>query len=149
MKELIDLYGQIDWKESSENSRLNSFQRLTLTMLWLRNYPSLKILAWIANMDPSSISRMLNDTVELLWNALKGFVAIPRITERLHHAKRIWNYLVVLVVDGTEQKVLQSKKKAKANITYSGKKKMHTFTKLIAVTPNGKICFISDSYPGI
>jgi hypothetical protein len=117
-------------------------------MIWLRQYPSLKLLAWIFGVDASTICRTIQDVTKELWNSLGPKLQFPSLVERIEHGKRLGKYFIVLVIDGSEQQILESVVKKKGNITFSGKKKFHTFTKLIGVAPNGRIWFISKSFPG-
>jgi hypothetical protein len=52
------------------------------------------------------------------------------------------------IIDGTEQQVLISQNKSIEMSTYSGKKGKHTFSIMIAVTPDVHLCYISNSYVG-
>jgi hypothetical protein len=52
------------------------------------------------------------------------------------------------VIDGAEQEVLACSEKTVSKATFSGKKNYHTFTKLLVVSPKGKIYFVSRSFPG-
>jgi len=118
--DFLDLYQRIEWS-GGKNLQLTPFQRLAITMVWMRNYPSNKMLAWMIGVDPSTISRITSETVDLLWKAVHKEIAIPvNLTDRLQTAKRVWRYLVVMVIDGTEQHVLQSVKKQKANCGFNG-----------------------------
>jgi hypothetical protein len=59
-------------------------------------------------------------------------------TKSLESSQLLWNDFRLQRESGDT-----SVKKEKANITYSGKKKKHTFTKLVAVSPAGRFWFIS------
>lgn len=58
------------------------------------------------------------------------------------------NYYTQFVVDGFEQSIYSSSNEHVKNATFSGKKKKHTFTKLLFVTTNGWVVKLGDSYPG-
>jgi hypothetical protein len=75
-------------------------------------------------------------------------VYFPDFEERKKLSQQLWKYKIVLIIDGTEQKLMESITPGVKNTTYSGKKHQHSFTKLIAVLPNGRIAFISESYVG-
>jgi hypothetical protein len=64
------------------------------------------------------------------------------------HAVQFHNKVIVIVVDGSEQKVQCPKSKLYEQLVYSGKKRQHSFTLLLACSPQGRIYFISKSYPG-
>jgi hypothetical protein len=106
-------------------------------------------LAWIFNLDVSTICRIINNTLKILYSALCHLVAVPSIGDRLFNGVKIGNYFVTMALDGTEQQIYQSVDPHKKNINFSGKKQMHTFTTLIGVSLDGRIRFVSFSYSGI
>lgn len=55
---------------------------------------------------------------------------------------------MTIIIDETEQQVLISQDKSIEMSTYSGKKGKHTFSVVIAVTSDGHLCYISNSYVG-
>lgn len=150
-EQFSDLFQKLSWKETSggsSNFSLTPTQRLLVTMIWLCQYPSLNMLAWIFGVDPSTICRTISAVTQQMWKALGPKLQIPDLVERLSLCRKLGKYIIVMIVDGSEQQILESVVKRKSNITFSGKKKLHTFTKLIGVAPNGRIWFISKSYPG-
>eukprot|EP00761_Pharyngomonas_kirbyi_P010455 gb/GECH01010475.1/.p1 GENE.gb/GECH01010475.1/~~gb/GECH01010475.1/.p1 ORF type:complete len:190 (+),score=16.42 gb/GECH01010475.1/:1-570(+) len=55
---------------------------------------------------------------------------------------------ITVVIDGSEQSILKPNHRQREEICYSGKKAKHTFTKLGACTPKGRILFLSETYEG-
>ncbi|KAL9641794.1 hypothetical protein ABK040_011780 [Willaertia magna] len=53
-----------------------------------------------------------------------------------------------VLFDGSKQQISVSKEKNIEQVTYSEKKKLYIFTKLVICSPNGFIYFISSSYAG-
>jgi hypothetical protein len=53
-----------------------------------------------------------------------------------------------IIIDGMEQKIYSCSDKQISKASYSGKKSAHTFTKLIGVSREGNILFLSPSYIG-
>jgi hypothetical protein len=145
-EELLKILQQND--KDTTNFSFTPVQRLLLTMIWLRQYPSTRFLAWIFGVDKSTISRTIASMVELMWTSLQSKLEFPGIKTCVEHGRRLGKYFVTVVVDGSEQQILESVNTRKKNVTFSGKKKFHTFTKLIAVLPNGKFVFMSPSQPG-
>jgi hypothetical protein len=86
---------------------------------------------------------------EKLYTNLQQEIYIPSEIDRKNQGKYLRKFQVVMVVDGTEQPVVASLEKKKTILTYSGKQKEHTFTKLIGVGLSGRIWFISTSYAGM
>jgi hypothetical protein len=52
-------------------------------------YPSLKLLAWILGLDPSTVSRMLNSKLERVWISLEEIVSIPPALEQQQTAQKL------------------------------------------------------------
>lgn len=131
--------------------KLNSHEHLFLFLMWMKHYPTYQFLSWITNLAVSTVETYIMSTFDLLfqWCKLKDEVKIPTC-EELNKAGKILcgNYLVVGVVDGTEQRVLKSTLKLIEQGFFSGKKRLHTFTTLILCSPQGQIYYISPSYPG-
>ena len=77
-------------------------------------------------------------------------ISIPSsIEERRKHWFQLGDGLnYELVVDGMGHEINLCSDEYIKKSTFSGKKKYNTFTKLIAVTKEGFIWFISKSYPG-
>jgi hypothetical protein len=53
-----------------------------------------------------------------------------------------------MIIDGMEHAIYQSSDTLLKGTTFSGKKGYHTFTKLVGVNKEGKIWFLSKSFPG-
>ena len=58
------------------------------------------------------------------------------------------NQWVTIVLDGTEQQIYKPIDNENEKLVYSGKKKYHSLSKLIACSPKGRIYWISQSYEG-
>jgi hypothetical protein len=83
-----------------------------------------------------------------LYQQFSSILKFPTLEERKKNGKNFYDYLVTVVLDGTEQMVVCPKNKLIENGVYSGKYQQHTFTKLIACSPNGIIYYIGNSYAG-
>jgi len=55
---------------------------------------------------------------------------------------------IYMCVDGSEQQIYKPSSSTLDSFHYSGKKSKHTFTKLLACSPRGKIYYLSQSFPG-
>src|SRR5687767_4905744 len=87
---------------------------------------------------------MLKKMHSILQNEIK----MPPLSKRLAQQKFIRHFDITMVIDGTEQKIVASTDRRKVTITFSGKKQVHTCTKLIGVGLSGKVWYVSPSYPG-
>lgn len=68
--------------------------------------------------------------------------------ERFCHRYTLGNKCLVLLLDGTEQRVVKPTAAFMSSIFWSSKKKQFSINKLIGVTVDGLIVWMSDSYPG-
>jgi hypothetical protein len=135
-----------------QNVRANQItllQRLLITLTCLRHGISQQLVAFIFGCSQPTVSRILHETVYQLYDLADDEIQLPEQHEKDELYELQDGKQIVLVVDGAEQRVQSSDFKLLQNINFSGKKHLHTFTKLIAVDPVlGKIRFISNSYPG-
>jgi hypothetical protein len=144
-----ECYKQLPNERNLQPDQMTLFERLMVTLTWLRNGISQNFLAFIFRCSQATVSRILHDTVDNLYQIADAAIKIPEEDERESLSESFEGKQIVLVVDGAEQRVLSSTDKLLQNINFSGKKHLHTFTKLLAVDPvEGKIRFISGSYPG-
>lgn len=81
-------------------------------------------------------------------NIFKESIHIPNLAIRYKSWFRIENELYSVIIDGLEQRITSSSDKEVSFHSFSGKKKYHSFTKLLGVNQFGKIWFISRSYLG-
>jgi len=98
--------------------------------------------------DQATIAQTINSVIQEMWVSLQSKLVIPDLNTRIKKGRRLGKYFISVIVDGSEQQILESLSKRKKSVTFSGKKKFHTFTKLIGILPNGRIVFISLSLPG-
>jgi hypothetical protein len=127
-----------------------SIKQLVITLFWMRNYCTASIINWMFDVSETTVYRWIHFVIEELDNCIqiKNSLLFPDYEERKKFSITLWKYQIALVIDGTEQELMESLSPGIKNTTYSGKKSQHSFTKLIAVLPNGKIAFISKSYVG-
>jgi hypothetical protein len=123
-------------------------EKLMISLVWLRQAITYNFAAFLFSCHSSTISRTLQQMIQVLMEIADEEVTIPPKSQREQDAELFEGKEIVLIVDGAEQQVFSSSDKLLQNINFSGKKKKHTFTKLLAVNPLGKIQFVSDSYPG-
>jgi len=91
---------------------------------------------------------MLAVTLDICYSDLMLQCTFRNKDERLRMSRDFHGRVVTVVIDGTEQQVQISRSKFIEQACYSGKKNLHTFTLMIAVSPNGRIYYVSPSYTG-
>lgn len=128
---------------------LNSGEQLLLFLLWLRHYPSQVLIASFFHVSQVTVSRIIQQMINSFELFFDQCLQFPKLrTQREKNNVNFRGQKVSVIVDGTEQEIYLSSNKMIERATYSGKKHKHTFTKLIACSPNGIIYFISQSYNG-
>lgn len=86
--------------------------------------------------------------MELVRDEISQNICFPDLEERRKIFFNVDNEVFSTIIDGMEQKVMSSSDKGINSAIFSGKKKYHTLTKLIAVSRTGYIWFLSSSYFG-
>lgn len=142
LKEISPKLPQRLWKKTSWK------ENLLITLLYMRQYISIKFLSWIFGIDGSTISRNMQATMSVLSSWANDMIVFPPEQTRLKNSVFFKNAQISIIVDGTEQQVAVPESKLIEQAVYSGKKKKHTFTRLLGVSPLGHIYFLSPSHPG-
>ena len=135
-------------KESGRTRRLSPSNMLLATLLFLRQYPTHLFLAYMFHVSRPTISRTISFVMDCLYDFFRGTLVLPPRAIRDRESKILRGRRVSVVIDGTEQRVCKSQFKDVEQAFYSGKKKSHTLTTLLAVSPTGFIYFLSGSYFG-
>lgn len=76
------------------------------------------------------------------------FVQPPEFDERRFFAATVSSFMLSAIVDGTEQRCFNSRNNTTNAAFYSAKKKQHSVNILIVCSPQMKVYFVSQSYPG-
>jgi hypothetical protein len=83
----------------------------------------------------------------LYWKLYKNYNNLNNLNFK--EFKLIGSKKIVMVIDGTEQKVSCPQNLGLSKAIYSGKKSVHSFTKLVGISPiTNKIIYITKSYGG-
>ena len=124
--------------------------RLLMTMIWLRIYPTYDVLGFLFDLDKSNIGRNLQGVLSVLQQELGDEIQWPDKSQRKRDlAAFMQNFPdVVAIVDATEQPTQRPKDGETQKTYYSGKKKRHTLKTQIVVAPNGELLAVSQTVPG-
>jgi hypothetical protein len=118
-----------------------------LLLLFLRQYPTIRFLAWIFQSSTHTIESIIWQAINIIFRiASKHFDRFPSYEERQQTAIKFYGHNIILIVDGTEQKIVEHVNNAYANQTRSGKKGYHSCSKIVGVTPTGQARLIGRSY---
>ncbi len=133
--------------------------RLLLTLFWLRVYTTYEVVGFLYGLDKTNIEDILNDGLATL-ETMTTFALERPPSERakLRSPAAVMDAFpdVRLIVDAKEQRIQRPKNKKQDDGTtddrqkpyYSGKKKAHTLKSELAVAPDGRIEYVSESVPG-
>lgn len=168
IEEFNALYAEVaDKIEAYDESRLNQRERkrgigagsqykqdarnrLLMTMIWLRIYPTYEVLGFLFDLDKSNISRNLQGILAVLRRELGDQIQWPDQSQRKRKLATFMQDFpdVVAIVDATEQPTRRPQEEQTQKTYYSGKKKRHTLKTQIVVAPDGELIDISETVPG-
>ncbi len=130
--------------------------RLLLTLVWLRVYPTLEVLGFFFGLDKTNAEDNLKDVLATL-DTLTRFAYDRPAGDRpkMRSVQAVMDAFpdVCLVIDAKEQRVQRpggedGTGNSRQKPFYSGKKKAHTLKTQVAVDPQGRFLSVSQSVPG-
>jgi hypothetical protein len=125
---------------------------LLLTVIWLRQYPTNEVLAFLFGVSDSTVSRIISRVLPLLEASGRDTMRMPdpgRKRRKSLDALLDDTPALAVVIDTFEQRVQRPRTKAAADALYSGKKKQHTLKSHITVDETtGTVCDVSESHDG-
>ena len=131
---------------------LDPRDQLLVPLVWLRRYPTHEVLAWLFDVSPATVLRIVARLVPVLEQLGHAPMRFP--DPGRHHRRQFDALLadlpdLAVVIDTFEQKVQRPQRRAEADTWYSGKKKTHTIKSQVAVdVHSGRFCAIGESVPG-
>jgi len=143
---------------------LESRDQILLAVVWLRQYPTHEVLAYLFGVSDSSVSRLVERVLPLLEQNGRDTMRMPDPGKK--HRRTLDALLqetphLAVLIDSFEQRVQRprlgsgsgsssQKPESKQKDTfYSGKKKQHTLKSQVAVDEfTGQIVDVSQSVPG-
>lgn len=106
--------------------------------IFLRQYPTVRFISWIFESTSSVIHDLLWKAINCVYRvAHTHFETFPSYEERQKTALQFYGHNIVLILDGTEQKIVEHVRNEIAKKTRSGKKSYHSVSKIVGVTPTG------------
>lgn len=133
---------------SVDGVKLTTRDRLLLCILNLRHNFGFTILAHLFNIHEGHARRVFHAVVDVLFELSQKYIILPSKEERDKEARFFRGWKISVVVDGSEQPCSKSNDTRIERHCFSGKKHLHTFTKLLFVSPQGKIYMMSRSQGG-
>lgn len=128
--------------------KIDAQGRLLLTLIWMRHYTTESLLEWIFEIPAKQVHTYIRSSVGVLFTSLRNTLHFPSYSNRMRQSIPWRGRYIVIVIDGTEQHILKPHLSMFERLVYSGKKRKHTLTKLLMVSPSGIIYYLSPSYPG-
>lgn len=131
---------------------LDGRDQLLLTVIWLRQYPTHEVLAYLFGVSDSTVSRVIERVLPLLEQAGRATMRMPdpgrkrrrQLDALLHDTPDL-----AVVIDSFEQKVQRPKAGDERDGGYSRKKATHTIKSQVAVDEDtGQVVDVSPSVTG-
>lgn len=127
--------------------------RLLLTLVWAKLYPSGLLLEYLFGIDESTVGRTIKDVTPLLkgrflLSALKDLHKGRKPLRTIEELKALIPDLDAILADATEQKILRPKDGRKRRPYHSGKKRNFTVKTQIAVNTKGLLIHASPTVGG-
>ncbi|MBY0461250.1 MAG: transposase [Gemmataceae bacterium] len=124
--------------------------RILLTVVWLRVYPTYAVLGYFFGVAESTARRLVEQVLPVLEQAGRDTMRMPEVTRTrgrsLPKVLRETPALAV-VIDSFEQPVQRPQRRQRR--FYSGKKKRHTVKSQVTVDEDtGRVADVSDTVPG-
>ena len=139
-------------KGGGRHADLAARDQILLAVIWLRQYPTNEVLAFLFGVSDSTVSRLVNRIVPLLEASGKDTMRMPDPGRK--HRKELDVLLketpeLAVIIDTFEQRVQRCKNHKDADEYFSGKKKQHTLKPQVAVDEHdGTVCDVGESVPG-
>jgi hypothetical protein len=127
-------------------------EQILLATIWLRQYPTNEVLAFLFGISDSTVSRVVNRLVPLLEASGKDTMRMPDPGRK--HRKELDALLketpeLAVIIDTFEQRVQRCKDRKQADAHFSGKKKQHTLKGQVACDEDdGTVCDVGESVVG-
>lgn len=132
---------------------LGATDRLLLTLIWLRLYPTHEVLGFLFGVSDTTVGRYIKLILPLLEKAGRATMRLPDpgrkqrrgLTDLYEHIPE----LKAAVIDTFEQRLQRPQDRTEADAYYSGKKRQHTLKSQVAVDLfNGCFVDVSQSVRG-
>ena len=142
---------------SGRNSEFSTREQLFICLLRLRRGFSLKTLAALLSTPDriiweTQVRRIFTTYIQLMYKTFRDMQSFlfPQRSHLKKFLPKVFNSVknIRCVVDCTEFPIECSRNFARQGNTFSSYKHTNTFKCLIAVTPNGGACFVSDLFEG-
>jgi DDE superfamily endonuclease/Helix-turn-helix of DDE superfamily endonuclease len=139
-------------KGGGRHTDLAPRDQILLAVIWLRQYPTNEVLAFLFGVSDSTVSRLVNRIVPLLETSGKDTMRMPDPGRK--HRKELDALLketpeLAVIIDTFEQRVQRCKNRKDADEYFSGKKKQHSLKPQVAVDEDdGTVCDVAESVVG-
>lgn len=146
VEQQVDELTEEEGRKRKGNRQLVVLQRILLFLVWLRYYPTDRMLALMFDIPKTTLRAVRREMLDWFFR---------RADEKIRNeAKRILPHVlwfgtkVVAIIDGSEQPTKTPSRCATEQAFFSTKKKQHSVTKLVVCDLEGKILYVSPSQSG-
>ena len=127
---------------------LLSTEQVLVFFLHLRHYLPFLLIGMIFNTTRKVISSTVNNTLTFFDNYLSPQISLGTLESRMRECVHFFQTPITFLMDGTEQKIHSSANIFHENNFFSSKKKQHSITLLLIISPKGRIIYLSLCYFG-
>jgi hypothetical protein len=126
--------------------------RVLLTVIWLRKYPTHEVVGYLFGVSDSTVGRYLGQILPLLETSGRDTMRLPdpgrKRRRQLDELLQATPQLAV-IIDTFEHRIQRPRQRTQADPYYSGKKKQHPLKSQVAVDEfSGEIVDIAESSYG-
>jgi len=125
-------------------------EQVLAAVIWLRLYPTDRVLGWLFGIEETSVRRLRSRVVPVLVGLGNATLVLPDPGRRLDQAGLLAAVPeLAVIVDTYEQPVQRPKGRTSPDRWYSGKKKQHTGkVQVLVVETTGQFVAVSETKPG-
>jgi hypothetical protein len=138
-----DLYGKEGRPRKSSPE-----EDVVLFLVRFRHNIVYRLLSATFQLSLATTNRIWNSMLDWFYSTLKPLLTMRSLEYRLEHSKTLFNQIFTFAIDGSEQGVTGSSHPVTDTRFYSAKKKKHTINIVAICSLNGKVLWLSPSYPG-
>lgn len=133
---------------TSTNAHSSILPQVMCFFIHFRHYSVHSLMAHMFNINQSTSHHIITRLRNHFYNYFKPFVNIGTDESRMNDSFMYYNDHITFILDGTEQPIHSTDNIYKEGQYYSSKKKQHSITLLIVISPSGRILYISPCMYG-
>jgi hypothetical protein len=123
-------------------------EEMLLFFIWFRQNPVDALIAGMFQISRRRVGDIRQRMRLFMYNRLKDELSLQTPSWRRVNGVNIFDSLYTFIIDGCEQPIVGANNSFVDTEYYSSKKGYPTVSKMMMVSPNGRILYLSPSFPG-